>query len=899
LPPLRPYLRHIAGKAPLAPAAVGLLVGIALDRALAPPALLPLAVLGAVALAMATPRIRRREGVLLVMAALAACGAGMLLHHRQIRHLGPESVLHHWQGRETTARIRGRIATPPRVIQPPQHLFANFSYGAPRTTFLLRLEAIETANGFHPATGMLRVGVNEPALDLEQGERVEMFGTLYRFQPPANPGGFDWALYYRRQGVHAGFACPHAAGVIRVAPAEIGAARFVEAVRRWAAGLLTDDIAASSPEEASMLEAMIIGHRSQLDQHLNDVFIRAGCIHFLAVSGVNVGITMALAGTIGRLLTLRRRPRTWLMLLSVLAYAVISEARPPILRATVIGVIYCVARLTGRERATLNWIAATVIALGVFDPAMIFDAGYQLSTAAVLGVIYLAPALDEAISRSIRRLRGRPARRDDVDEQLIAAVQRDQAAAGGWVARVAAGVPRAAATAITLSIGAWLAAAPIGLMHFQQLQPYGAINTLLLMPLVTVVMAGGMAKFLLAIAFPTVANLITPLLQGADALLIGIVEVLAQVPGASMNVASPPWYAVLLFYLLLLGMVFRYGPAVAEEAEDGDAPPLSGPAAPALAAGAGRFRAPRLPRAAGAPVALCAAGVLAGAITWHLPDRQPGDLRITCLAAGRGSSTLIELPDGTAIVYDAGASGPYDPGRGTFVPMLHERGLTRIDALYISHPNLDHFSGVPSLIEMVDCGPVVLNADFVALAKERSPARVLLDHLTETGHPVQIGPTGDARRWQQGGVTFEWLWPDPEGTKAATPNEPGPDSAGPSRPSIVQNDASTVLRLSFGGRSILLTGDIDVETQKTLIARGDLKADVLLLPHHGAVVASTADFIAAVGAEVLIRSTNEPLARTDEALLRLVRGRRYHSTADAGAVEVRLGPAGVSVTTMR
>ncbi len=886
-PAVQPLLRQVAGRAPLLPAALGLLSGIALDRLLAPTALIPLGVLAGAALAMSAPIIRGRRDAMLAILALAAGAGGALLHHRQMRHLPPGNILHFWTGDSTTARVRGTVATPPRLTPPPKHLFADFGYGTSRTNFLLRLDAVDTPSGFHPASGMLRVTIGEPLDDLEQGERIEMFGTLRRFQPPVNPGGFDWALYYRRQGLHAAFSCPHAVGAIRLAPPKADTSRAVESVRRWAAGLLTDDIAAASPEEASLLEAMIIGHRSQLDQRLNDVFVRAGCIHFLAVSGVNVGITMGLAGAIGRLLGLRRRPRTWLMLIAVIMYAIIAEARPPILRATVIGVIYCIARLTGRERATLNWIAATVIALGVIDPAMIFDAGYQLSTAAVLGVIFLGPALEGALKVVQRRLAGRSPHEVDQDDQLIAAVQRDRAQRASWTAKAASSAYRAARTAVVLSLAAWLAAAPVGLVHFQQVQPYGAVNTLLLMPLVTLVMAAGMAKFLIAMFSPWLASFLTPVLRGADAALIAIVEVLADVPGASVNLPAPPWYSVVAYYALLLALIWRYGPAFAAVAEsEADAAAPRTPAATSRP----RFIAPRLPRLSRRVLLICAGITAAGAIAWRYPAASEGELRITCLAVGRGSSTLIELPDGTAIVYDAGASGPYDPGRGVFLPMLHERGLRRIDAIYVSHPNMDHLSGIPSLIAMVDCGPVVLNDEFVALAEQRSPARRLLDHLDDVGHPVRIGPP--AAQWEQGGATFEWLWPPLDDEAGATPTA--------SRPSaVVENDASTVLRIRYAGRSILLTGDIDVETQEALIDRGDLRADVLVLPHHGAVVSSTAKFVAAVDADILIRSTGERMAGTDEALLRIAADRSLYSTADAGAVEVRLGAAGVSVRTMR
>lgn len=868
---------RIERTAPLLPVALGLIAGVLVDRFFPPPVIAYAAVAAVAALAVLLP-IMRRRGLIVILSTVSIV-AGGLLHYRQMWHVPADGIERYLGGGdESFARVRGRVVSPPRIVAPPEHLFSPWTFGSYRTAFLLGVDEVETTAGFAPASGLVRVSVNEAVLDLHQGERVEMFGELYRPRPPRNPGGFDWALHARREGVRAGFICAHGAGVVRLAALpRVGVDRALEWLRNRARGLLTDDLAADSPEEAGLLEAMIIGQRAQLDQRLNDVFIRAGCMHFIAVSGVNVAIVLALAAGVARLLPVRRSTRTWIMIAAVVAYTLITDPRPSILRAAVIGLIYCLARLLGRERASLNWISATVIVLALYDPAMIFDVGYQLSTLAVLGVVYLAPALDKAL-RALHQTAAAVARGERLspaNRRLIEAVRRDQHVRDPWPTRTARRAGRALATAVVISLGAWLATAPIALVHFGRLQPWGAVNTVILMPIVTGVMALGVAKFLASAALPTLGSLIGFPLQWLNGLMITVVEWLSHAPGASIDRPGAPWWVIAACYAPLLALVLRFPPG-SQSVEDEDA---------GIPVGLGASAIP-LPRPVLRPVrgrwlGLAVVGLVVSVTAWHWPAAPPERLRLTFLAVGRGSSTIIELPDGRTILYDAGAFGPYDPGRGTILPFLRERGIRRVDRIWISHPNLDHFSGTPTLIDTIACGPVVLNEYFAPGADGGSPAEALLTHLKKRNHRIEPAMPA-ARSWESGGVTFDQLWPPP-----------GLDEG------VDANDTSTVLRLTYAGRSVLLTGDIEEQAQSAMMERGDLHADVLALPHHGAVVGTTRRFVSAVGAAVLIRSDHQPMRETPAGLASIAGDTPLYNTADCGAIEVEIDDAGVRVRTMQ
>ncbi len=121
-------------------------------------------------------------------------------------------------------------------------------------------------------------------------------------------------------------------------------------------------------------------------------------------------------------------------------------------------------------------------------------------------------------------------------------------------------------------------------------------------------------------------------------------------------------------------------------------------------------------------------------------------------------------------------------------------------------------------------------------------------------------------------VRIDVLWP---------PNELPED--------IKVNDTSLVIKLTYGGYSILLTGDIGEYAQARLLESGAaLTADVLLLPHHGSVVPNTVRFLQAVGARYLVRSSARRRTGIADPMPSILRGSEYFNTADVGAITITL-----------
>ena len=817
--------------APLLLPALGLAGGIAFDRWAgtgAAPYLFGM-LLGAL---LPVWPFARRECVKLIVVLMAFCIGG-LSHSRQADRLPADHVLRYTRGVPVLARVTGTVATQPRLPRKRSHVFSPWWYEPGRTVFLLDADGVETTAGWAPVVGTVKVSVKAPVMTLAVGDRVELFGWGHRPRPPDYPGQFEWAEHQRRGGVFVNLTCNHRECVRKLAGAGRTAAALWARVRQRVRGLLLDELLAAGGPETTLLDTLVLGRRGAIEPRLNEAFIRIGCAHYLAVSGMHVGMIVLFVWFIGRALGVPSRGCAGAVIVVSILYALIADPRPPILRATVMTVAVCTGLLLGRPRNFLNGLSLAAIVILAVNPAQLFDVGFQLSFSAVLAIVYVSPVL-----MSIpHRLRPSVVRLGDDDIDLF--IERPASTTAGRARRW---LELRFWWMLSASTVAWMTSLPTVLLHFDRFSPWGWLTSLLLFPVVLALMAASFTKLLCALVWPTLASFLAAPVQWLASLLIGEVELLARLPAAPL---IPWWLAALM--------------------------------AASLIAWAGRHRLAHGHRVFGGLACVS----LVGLAWWLAPPRGDGRLTMTVLSVGRGTSIVLELPDGRVVLYDTGASGSYDPGASTIMPFLRHRGIRRIDAVLLSHPNLDHFSGLPTVIDRMRTGPVFLTPYFEPLSTGSKPSRVLLKELRAHHHPVQI-VDGRSGPLVFGDVILDFLWPPPDlGDETAV------------------NETSLVTRITCAGRSILLTGDIETFAQGRLLADADLRADVLVLPHHGSPRHNTFDFVEAVAPEVLISSTFVRGAEQHTGLEHIVGRRRHFNTADHGAITVILDRAGIAVRTYR
>lgn len=201
-----------------------------------------------------------------------------------------------------------------------------------------------------------------------------------------------------------------------------------------------------------------------------------------------------------------------------------------------------------------------------------------------------------------------------------------------------------------------------------------------------------------------------------------------------------------------------------------------------------------------------------------VPPSAPatGELWLTGLDVGQGLAVVARTRN-HSLLYDTGPAwnAQADSGNRIIVPWLRGEGVLHLDRLVVSHEDRDHSGGAASVLAAVGVGQFV-SSQAMELPLEAVPYRL---------------PCRSGHAWEWDGVRFAWLHPV-EGAGASLRKG---------------NDRSCVLRIDAAGGSVLIAGDIEKPAEQWLLReRAALKADVLVVPHHGSNTSSTPDFVAAV-----------------------------------------------------
>jgi competence protein ComEC len=252
----------------------------------------------------------------------------------------------------------------------------------------------------------------------------------------------------------------------------------------------------------------------------------------------------------------------------------------------------------------------------------------------------------------------------------------------------------------------------------------------------------------------------------------------------------------------------------------------------------------------------------------------PTDMTLTLLAVGAGQAAVLETPAGRTVMIDAGSSSLSDVLRKCIGPYLRTRNCTQVDALMLTHADYDHIGAAAGVAQVYDAREVLIGPEFRAHAADNSAAEAMLRSMEQLDLAPRTIARGD--RFPLGrDVEVEVLWPPKDDAKR--------------QPPLSSNDSAVVARITYGSRSILITGDIEDVAERELLKHPEqLHADVLIAPHHGSSESTTEAFVAAVNPSVIVSSNDRTLTGKQKRFARLIGERALYRTNVSGAITVRI-----------
>ncbi len=726
---------------------------------------------------------RTAAGLIIAYAAIAGAATGPVARLLNPAH-GPHSLYRFADGSSLT--IVGRIAQEPE--REP----------GGRTYLFVQLARAGLSPGhLEPCRGLVRVTALGGADRFRLGQTIEAAGVIRFPRNDGNPGQFDYRGWLLRQGIAATmFVRPDK--TTKSSPIRIVAYRpeffssAIERARRRIRALIDANLRYPANVE---MRALIIGDRGGIDERLRRRFAFTGMAHLLVISGLHMGIVAGATFIVVRLAMsffpalmaygYANKAAAIAGAIAAGGYAAIAGHHVSTIRAVAMVTAYALAIAFDRSRELMASLAIAALVICLALPGSTADIGFQLSFVAVAAIIL-----------GMRRF------------------------AAWWRIRFAAeeggaGLNLAESVAGYFAVSFWalLGTAPLTAFYFNQFSLVGVVANAVVVP----IMGFG----------AVVMGLIAALMLSINAAAAGFAMRLAG-GLAGRGTALAGW-----FYRWPLGWSRIFTPTVVEiaiayallalwlTAPRADAA-LAIP--PERDAAAGRSETHPIWRRWGFALILTALAIDAGWWTWRRYFNP--ELRIAFLSVGEGDAAVIRFPGSRVMVLDGGGGyrDAFDPGERIVAPYLWARKIMRVDYVALSHPDHDHFGGLTFIAE--NFHPREFWTSGVG-SDDSSYGRLLAAVRAAGARESVCGSAAQAR--MIGGAAVRCLWP----ARGVVERK--------------DNNSSMVVRISYAGRSVLFTGDLEEKGERELIATGaPLDAGVLKVPHHGSATSSSPELIAAV-----------------------------------------------------
>ena len=618
---------------------------------------------------------------------------GILYHHFRSSSFDTDNISKLINTEKIPVRLRGIVITQP-VSKPAKYSpLLSSKQQSESTTFLLRLGAIHSRRDWKETTGVIKANVyhtkhedntlvdEKDSLEnkIKYGDRIDIIGTVSTPSSPGNPGQFNYKKYLHRQKprIEAIFSVANA-GNIKLISKNHGNYfyAFIYNLKKELNGVIKKHI---KEESIPLVGSILLGNREKIPEGLMDSFLKTGTIHFLAISGLHVGILVISLHYLLRLPGLKTKHLSIIIITFAFLYAVITGMKTPITRAFIMVAVYYGAFIFNRRWDLINSIAAAVFIILLINPADLFNVGFQLSVLAVLGIIYIPNKIENFFWQSTLLV-----------EKLQAKEERNEF----WFL-----LKKYCRKTFCVSLAAWIAVMPLIAFYFHIITPLAVLLNIIVLPLIWIILVSGFIVLLIGLVVPILVTPFAWLTSYSVAALENVVSLFSSNIKAFFYTSGPSWIWIIVYYIIVILFILRE-----------------------------RYKL-KMAHALIVTLAVSNAFIFSDLLVHN----NKKCLKLTCFDVKHGTAIFIKFPNGKNMLFDTGTWSNYDVGNFVVAPFLWQEGIKKIDTVVISHEHNDHCNGIPSLIERFKIGNVFVHKFFLQSGNKRELLRYVTEKDIKTG----------------------------------------------------------------------------------------------------------------------------------------------------------------------
>ncbi|MBE0069546.1 DNA internalization-related competence protein ComEC/Rec2 [Thermoanaerobacterium thermosaccharolyticum] len=344
----------------------------------------------------------------------------------------------------------------------------------------------------------------------KDGDLVELRGIIQLPQGKRNPGGFDYKLFLKKNGITALMSVNgYSVKIIKK-----NADSIIERVFRNTKERIVENYGVSMPKnDADFVSSVILGEYNVEDDILNSFRI-TGISHIIAVSGFNFGLLTVFMMFVLNIFHIRRYSAPIIIPLLIF-YTLITGLPPSAVRSVIMASMALIASSIGRNNNPINAVSFAAVIILSFNPLMLFDIGFQLSFVATLSILLLYNPVKDMLKIKNEKLK----------------------------------------EVVSVTVAAQLGTIPITIYSFHNLSIISLLPNIIIVPIVSITVILGFLSALIGLIFSPLAIILNMINTPIVELILFLTKIFAEIPHASINVSVPPFYMIIFYYTALLIMI--------------------------------------------------------------------------------------------------------------------------------------------------------------------------------------------------------------------------------------------------------------------------------------------------------------------------------------------------------
>ncbi len=665
--------------------------------------------------------------------------------------------------------------------------------------------------------------VKKDKIDIKLGDIIDVSGEFEEPSVRRNYNGFDYKQYLKTKKIY---------GTIKV---DFNKIKIVKKNQIDTITLLADKVKSyityasdqMFPKEISgLFVGILIGDKENITEEIEEDFKNSSLSHMLAVSGTHV--SYIILGLSFLLSNFGKRYTNIFSILFLIFFMYLTNFTASVVRACIMGIILLGSKILYRKSDIYVSMALSILIILIENPFKILDVGLILSYAGTLGIVVLYRIWSNEVKT-----------KNKIIKYII--------------------------NTLLITCSAQIFVFPIIAVYFNNVSITFFISNLLATPVLAIIIIFGFFNIIVFFISNELGMIISIFLEMNIEILIFISHSCSNIPYANLLVITPKIIFVILYYLIILLYIITkkiYG--IKEEWQY-----LSALEKKEI------IILKKIIKNKRKYIIKIISLILIIAFVNIIIININKETKIYFIDVGQGDSTLIITENKKNILIDGGGNVTnknYDIGENILLPYLLDRGITKIDYLFVSHFDFDHVGGLYEIIDK-------LNVDNIIIPKNES----ISEEEKEFTKKAKEKHIKIYRLCQNDKIYID------KNTKI--------DILSPLNEEIEENYINNnclVFKFTYNNFSMLFTGDIEEIAEKEIlknVSKNILKSDILKIPHHGSKTSSTDKFLECVNSKIaLIGVGKNNFGHPSEEVIERLKSKniKVYRTDLNGEIEIRV-----------